>query len=59
MIEELCSKHNDLTAKDIAKLKAVAENLDMIADCTGADIFIDCVTRDPDVAIVVGRDPGE
>ena len=55
MIEELCSKHNDLTAKDIAKLKAVAENLDMIADCTGADIFIDCVTRDPDVAIVVAQ----
>ncbi|SCY23749.1 Two-component sensor histidine kinase, contains HisKA and HATPase domains [Desulfoluna spongiiphila] len=55
MIEELCCKHNDLTAKDIAKLKSVAENLGMIADCTGADIFIDCITRDPDEAVVVAQ----
>ena len=55
MIETLCKKHNDLTAKDIAKLKSVEENLGMIADCTGADIFIDCITRDNDVAVVVAQ----
>ena len=55
MIEALCRKHNDLTIKDIAKLKSVAENLGMIADCTGADIFIDCITRDTDVAVVVAQ----
>ncbi|WP_300671335.1 histidine kinase N-terminal domain-containing protein [Desulfoluna sp.] len=55
MIEELCRKYNDLTVKDIAKLTSVAENLSIIADCTGADIFIDCITRDPDEAVVVAQ----
>lgn len=55
MIRELCRKHNDLTEADIDKLCAVAENLGMIADCTGADIFIDTFTRDPDAAVVVAQ----
>ena len=55
MIEELCRKYNDLTEGDMAKLRSVAENLEMIADCMGADIFIDCPTRDADAAIVVAH----
>ena len=55
MIYELCKKHTDLRSADIKRLEEVATGLGMIADLNGADIFIDCCTRDTDVAVVVAQ----
>ncbi|MCP4117269.1 MAG: histidine kinase [Desulfobacteraceae bacterium] len=55
MISKLCREHTHLTPGDIIKIKEVANSLQAIADLTGADIFIDCLTRDPDVSIVVAQ----
>ncbi len=54
-IEELCKAHSDLTPAEIKTVERLAEHLQTIADLTQADIFIDCITRDPDAAIVVAE----
>ncbi len=55
MISKLCREHTNLTPGDIRKINEVANNLQSIADLMGADVFIDCITRDPDMAIVVAQ----
>ncbi|MCG8564874.1 MAG: PAS domain-containing sensor histidine kinase [Desulfobacterales bacterium] len=55
MIYELCRQHTDLESADIKKLEDLAMGLGVIADLNGADIFIDCCTRDADVAVVVAQ----
>lgn len=54
-IEELCKAYSDLTPAEIKIVERLAEHLQTIADLTQADIFIDCITRDPDAAIVVAE----
>lgn len=55
MIEKLCKKHTDLSALDIEKLIQTSRMLPMIADLVRADVFIDCLIKDSDVAIVVAE----
>lgn len=55
MLSELCKMHTDLTDEDIQKLERIADILPIIADLVRADVFIDCITRDPNVAIVVAE----
>lgn len=55
MLRELCRKFTDLHLEDIKKLELLSEFLPTIADLTKSDIFIDCLTRDPNVAIVVSE----
>lgn len=55
MIYELCKVHTYLTDEDIKKLESIAKNLPLIADLLQADIFIDCMTKDPNIAIVVAE----
>ena len=55
MIEDICKAHTDLSADDIRRVKDVAKVLDAVADLMGADLFIDCPTRNGDVAIVVAQ----
>lgn len=55
MLVALCQQYSDLDDADIQLLKKNAECLDNIAELMGADIFIDCCTRDPDMAIVVAQ----
>ena len=55
MIRELCRRHTDLSESDITRLEDVARSMDVTADLTGADLFIDCPTTDPAVAIVVAQ----
>lgn len=55
MINKLCKIHTYLTDKDIRKLEYIAQNLQLIADLLEADIFIDCMTKDPNAAIVVAE----
>lgn len=54
-IAELCKEYSDLTTEDIKIVEKIAEHLQIIADLTQADIFIDCVTQNPNVAIVVAE----
>lgn len=55
MLRELCKVHTDLSDDDIIKLERIAEILPIISDLVRADVFIDCITRDPNVAIVVAE----
>lgn len=54
-ISELCRQYSDLRNEDIKIVERISELLQTLADLTQADIFIDCVTRDPDEAIVVAE----
>ncbi len=55
MIYELCKIHTYLTDDDIQKLEDIARDLPLIADLLQADIFIDCMIKDPNMAIVVAE----
>ena len=55
MLRELCRTHTDLTEEDITKLEVIEKNLTLIAKLTGQFIFIDCLTRSKDTAIVVAE----
>lgn len=44
-----------LDKEDWEILEEVAANLQLIADVAQCDVFIDCPTDDPDVAIVVAE----
>ncbi|MCG0276171.1 MAG: PAS domain-containing sensor histidine kinase [Thermosediminibacteraceae bacterium] len=55
MIEELCRKYSDLSQEEIKIIQRLSEVIQIVADLTQADIFIDCITRDPDAAIVVAE----
>lgn len=55
MIYELCKTHTYLTDEDIQRLEDIAKDLPLIADLLEVDIFIDCMTKDPNVAIVVAE----
>lgn len=54
-IAEFCRKHSDLTFEDIKIIERLAEHLQIIADITQADIFIDCVTKNANAGIVVAE----
>ena len=54
-VAEICRQYADLRADDIKIIEKMAEVLQILADLTQADIFIDCVTKDPDAAIVVAE----
>jgi two-component sensor histidine kinase len=56
MLVTLCQQHSDLTSGDIQKIKKISECLASIAELMESDMFIDCRTRDPDMAIVVAQD---
>lgn len=55
MLEELCELYTDLSKNDINELLNVEKSLNMYASLVKADIFIDCITKDRDSAIVVGE----
>jgi two-component system, sensor histidine kinase PdtaS len=52
---ELCEKYTKLANEDIDKIEHVAETLQVVADLVQADIFIDCLTRDSNTAVVVAE----
>ncbi|MGE5677474.1 MAG: sensor histidine kinase [Pseudomonadota bacterium] len=55
MLSNLCKTHTELSDDDIARLERISDILPIIADLVRADVFINCITRDPNVAIVVGE----
>lgn len=54
-VSEICWQYADLQADDIKIIQEISDMLQIMADLTQADIFIDCVTKDPDAAIVVAE----
>lgn len=55
MLDALCAQLAYLGDADMKKIERIAEGLPSIADLLESDMFIDCMTRDPDVAIVVAQ----
>ena len=55
MIRKLCEKFTTLNESDIQLLYNVNEFLPLISQVTNGDVFIDCMTREPDTAIVVAE----
>lgn len=55
MLKKLCEIHTDLSEEDIVQLENIEKSISMFANLVKGDIFIDCLTRDPDVAIVVSE----
>jgi two-component system, sensor histidine kinase PdtaS len=55
MLEKLCRAYTNLSYSDIKILKEVEKHLQIISNLVKADIFIDCLTREQDVAIVVSE----
>jgi len=55
MLRKLCEMCTDLNQEDIVELEKLDEFLPIIADLVKADVFIDCLTRDPNVAVVVSE----
>jgi len=54
-VAEICRQYADLRSDDIKIIEKIAGTLQITADLTQADIFIDCVTKDPNAAIVVAE----
>ena len=54
-IRQLCREHANLDEADIERVEEVARSLLAVADLTGADVFLDCPTADPDMAVVVAH----
>lgn len=55
LVKLLCERYSTLTDHDVEIIRQVGRNLQLIADLAQADVFIDCPTKDPNVAIVVAE----
>lgn len=55
MLRNLCNTHTQLNSMEITYLEALEGFLPLISEMVDADIFIDCMTRNPDAAIVVAE----
>ncbi len=53
MIATLCREHTDLGEGDIRRIQEIYKSLPYTADLLGTDVFINCLTRDPDQAVLV------
>jgi two-component system, sensor histidine kinase PdtaS len=54
-VQRLCAAHTPLLTAEIERIEDLARSLPLFADLAGADVFIDCITRSCDVAIVVAE----
>lgn len=52
-LRRICRFQTALSTGDIAVLETLESHLQLIADLTRSDIFIDCLTRDSSAAVVV------
>lgn len=55
MLKKLCREYTSLSDEDIKLLLSIREHLPLMADLMKADVFIDCITRESGVAIVVAE----
>jgi len=54
-VRRLCSAQTPLAPRDIDLIEQLAESLPLFAELAQADVFIDCPTMSPDIAIVVAE----
>lgn len=54
-VGSLCRQFTSLTEEDIQTIEKTAEQLQLIADMTGTNVFIDCLVKDSLHAIVVAE----
>lgn len=54
-IKKLCKSYTNLNDKDIKKLEKVASQIQIMANLTRSDIFIDVLSRENGVAVVVAE----
>ncbi len=54
-IEKLCKKYTELTSEDIQILIDYEKTINTMSQLVRADIFIDCLTKDKNKAIVVAQ----
>jgi two-component sensor histidine kinase len=54
-ILEICAKRTALTTEEAVQLGGLARNLQLIADVSQSDVFIDCLTTDASCAVVVAQ----
>lgn len=54
-LRELCWTHTALSGEEVDLLEQVAASLQYMADLTGADVFIDCLDRAGETAVVVAH----
>lgn len=59
MLRRICQSRTDLTPEDVAQLEALERQLPLMAELTGADVFLDCVTREGDAVVVAQARPGQ
>ena len=55
MIKKLCKEYTSLSDEDIKRIEEIAATLSNVSELVMADIFIDCITKDGDAAIVVAE----
>lgn len=57
MLRKICQEHTLLSDTDIAHLELTEGQLPLMAELTGADVFIDCMTKDGAVMVVAQARP--
>ncbi len=55
MLRDLCNIHTQISDQQITYLETLEKFLPLVSEIMDADIFIDCMTRNPDAAIVVAE----
>ena len=59
-LENLCEKYTDLSTDDLTVLAGVAAGLPLFSRLTGADLFVDCLIKNGQNAVVVAEcKPGQ
>lgn len=57
MLHEICSQKTDLSLLDIQRLEELCCQLPLIAELTGTDVFVDCMTTDGGVVVAAQASP--
>lgn len=57
MLSEICKKKTDLSSRDIKRLEELSCQLPLMAELTGTDVFVDCMTVDGGVVVAAQAGP--
>ncbi|MBR3752475.1 MAG: sensor histidine kinase [Ruminiclostridium sp.] len=57
MLSQICQELTTLSPADIQQLEDVSRQLPLMAELTGADVFIDCPTKDNEIVVVAQAKP--